>query len=116
MKLVVKFKTPLDARGTKNDFVPFYQSLDSDSKLYKSITDTINLIRKDPIIGDHVSHAKIPSYYVKKYKIKTLFRIELIDYWRLLYSLQTFDDTGIGILILETLNHEKYNKRFGYKS
>lgn len=112
----MKSKTPLEARGTIDNFIPFYQSLDSDSKLFKSITDTINLIKKDPTLGDHVSHAKIPSYYIKKYKIKTLFRIELIDYWRLLYSIQTFDDVGIGILVLEALDHEKYNKRFGYKN
>lgn len=111
----MKSKIPLDIRGAKDDFVPFYTSLDSNSKLYKSITDTINLIRNDPTLGDHVSHNKIPSYYIKKYKIKTLFRIELIDYWRLLYSIHTFDDVGIGILVLDALDHEKYNKRFGYK-
>lgn len=106
----------MEARGTTDDFVPFYKSLDSDSKLFKSITDTINLIKEDPTLGDHVSHAKIPSYYIKKYKIKTPFRIELIDYWRLMYSIQSFDDIGIGILVLEALDHEKYNKRFGYKN
>ncbi|GKS66961.1 hypothetical protein YTPLAS73_05080 [Nitrosarchaeum sp.] len=112
----MKSKTPLEARGTKDDFIPFYTPLDSDSKLYKSITDTINLIKKNPTLGDHVAHNKIPTYYIKKYHIRTLFRIELIDYWRLLYSIQTFDDIGMGILVLDVLDHEKYNTRFGYKS
>jgi len=112
----MKSKIPLESRGTPDDFIPFYQNLDSDSKLFKSITDTINLIKKDPTRGDHISHAKIPSYYIKKYHIKTLFRIELIDYWRLLYSIQIFEDIGIGILVLDALDHEKYDKRFGYKS
>lgn len=108
------FKTPLEVRGTSDDFIPFYKSLAPNSKLYKSITDTINLLKYEPTRGDHVEHNKIPEYYIKKFKVKTLFRIELIDYWRLLYSIHSFDDVGIGILLLEALDHKKYNKRFGY--
>ena len=111
----MKFKTPIEVRGTKNDFVPFWNSLDSASKLHKSIADTIDLIKNDPTRGNHVKYDKIPSYYIKKYKIKSLFRIELVDYWRMMYSIHTFDDSGVGILVLEALSHEKYNKRFGYK-
>ena len=111
----MKFNTPLEVRGTSNDFVPFYKSLDPNSKLYKSITDTINLIKQEPTRGDHVEHNKIPEYYIKKFKVKTLFRIELVDYWRLLYSIHAFDDIGIGILVLDALDHKKYNKRFDYK-
>ena len=36
------------SRDTTGDFIPLYQNLDSDSKLFKSITDTINLIKKNP--------------------------------------------------------------------
>jgi hypothetical protein len=109
------FKTPLEVRGTRDGFIPFYKSLDPNSKLFKSITDTIDLIRREPTRGDHVEHNKIPEYYIKKFKIRTLFRIELIDYWRLLYSIHSFDNVGIGILVLEALDHKKYNKRFGYR-
>ena len=108
------FKTPLEVRGTRDNFIPFYTSLDPNSKLFKSITDTIDLIRREPTRGDHVEHNKIPEYYIKKFKIRTLFRIELIDYWRLLYSIHSFDDVGMGILVLEALDHKKYNMRFGY--
>lgn len=111
----MKFNTPLEVRGTSDDFIPFYKSLDPNSKLYKSITDTINLIKQEPTRGDHVEHNKIPEYYIKKFKVKTLFRIELVDYWRLLYSIHAFDDIGIGILVLDALDHKKYNKRFDYK-
>ena len=71
----MKFNTPLEVRGTSDDFIPFYKSLDPNSKLYKSITDTINLIKQEPIRGDHVEHNKIQEYYIKKFKVKTLFRI-----------------------------------------
>lgn len=110
----MEFKTPLEVRGTKDNFVPFYKNLDSGSKLYKSITDTIELIRWEPTRGDHIERNKIPKYYIKKFKITTLFRIELIDYWRLLYSIHSFDDVQVCILVLEALDHKKYNKRFGY--
>ena len=103
----MRFNKPLEIRGTRDDFIPFYKSLNPNSKLYKSIIDTR---------GDHVERDKIPDYYIQKFKVKTLFRIELVDYWRLLYAIHTFDDIGIGILVLEALDHKKYNKRFGYKN
>jgi len=111
----MKNKTPLKVRGTLDNFVPFYKSLDPNHKLYKSITETIDIIRKDPTRGDHVEHNKIPSFYIKKYKIKTLFRIELVSFWRLMYSIHTFENLGTGVLVLEALDHKQYNKRFGYK-
>ncbi|WP_052755626.1 hypothetical protein [Candidatus Nitrosotenuis cloacae] len=112
----MKFNKPLKIRGTKDDFVPFYTSLNTSSKLHKSITDTIDLLKQEPTRGDHIERNKIPDYYIKKFKIKTLFRIELVDYWRLMYAIHSFDDVGIGILVLEALDHKKYNARFGYKN
>ncbi len=112
----MRFNKPLEIRGTRDDFVPFYKSLDPNSKLYHSITDTIELLRQEPARGDHVERDKIPDYYIQKFKIKTLFRIELVSYWRLLYAIHAFDDIGIGILVLEALDHKKYNERFGYKN
>lgn len=43
----MKFNKPLKIRGTKNDFVPFYTILDASSKLYKSIADTIDLLKQE---------------------------------------------------------------------
>ncbi|NOJ27264.1 MAG: hypothetical protein DA330_04550 [Nitrososphaera sp.] len=107
-------KLPLEVRGTIDNFVPFYKKLDETGKLYQSIADTIELIRWNPTLGNHVEHDKIPSYYIKKFKITNLFRIELIAHWRLLYAVHSFSDVGIGILILEALDHKKYDLRFGY--
>jgi hypothetical protein len=112
----MKFGRPLEIRGTSDNFIPFYKSLDPHSKLYRSVTDAIELLKCDPTRGNHVGHDKIPTYYVRKYRIKTLFRIELIDYWRLMYAIHAFDDIGIGVLILEALDHKRYNERFGYSA
>ena len=49
-----------------------------------------------------------------KIGIKNLYRIELSNYWRMLY---TIEGTKIEILVfvLKIVDHKKYNKLFGYK-
>jgi len=51
--------------------------------------------------------------YIKNYKIKNLWKYDLPDGWRLIYSI--FEDKLMIInLILEWFPHKKYEKRFGY--
>jgi len=44
-----------------------------------------------------------------------IFWVELIGYWRLLYTL-IGDDVQIIAFILEFMDHKEYNKLFGYKN
>jgi len=45
-----------------------------------------------------------------------LFRVGLVGYWRLVYTLENSgNNIEILAIILEFMNHEKYDKRFGYK-
>ena len=59
---------------------------------------------------------KIPNSYIEKYGVKNLFRVELPNYWRLIYTL-TEGETQIEIVafVLDIFDHKDYNKRFGYK-
>ncbi|MFZ2455999.1 MAG: hypothetical protein WAX07_05945 [Candidatus Altiarchaeia archaeon] len=45
-----------------------------------------------------------------------LFRIELPNYWRMLYTL-TSGESQIEIIafVLDIMNHRNYDKKFGYK-
>ena len=54
--------------------------------------------------------------YKIKYKISNLFRVELPNYWRMLYTL-TEGDTKIEVIafVLDIMDHKVYNKKFGYK-
>lgn len=94
--------------------MPKYEGLDKTSSIYKSIEDTIKILKQEPKRGDQVQRRLIPKIYQKQYSITNLFRIELVDYWRLLYSLQKFEGINLGVLILDVLPHSEYDRLFGY--
>ncbi len=48
------------------------------------------------------------------YGTNKLFRVELVGYWRLLYTL-VGDEAKVVAFILEFMNHDRYNSVFNYK-
>lgn len=55
----------------------------------------------------------IPKDY-KKYGIDNLWKYDLPNGWRLMYSVAN-DEVKIISIVLEWLDHKNYEKRFGYK-
>ncbi len=92
----------------------------ADSKLERSILNAVNkkveLIKINSHYGEPVSKDKIPHIYRTKYDINNLFRVELPQFWRMLYSL-THGESEIEIIafILEIHAHDAYDKRFDYR-
>jgi len=79
-------------------------------KLLKSIKDKIELIKLNPFYGDNIKKTLIP----KNMDVSNLWRVELNNFWRMLYSIKG-DDVDIICFVLEITNHDKYNKILGYK-
>ena len=90
------------------------------SKTEKTILNAINkkveLIKVNPHYGHPISKKLIPQEYKDKYDVKNLFRVELPNFWRMLYTL-TDGETKIEIIafILDVIDHPTYDKKFGYK-
>lgn len=87
-----------------------------ESSILKSIKQKAELIKQNPHYGNPISKKLIPIEYKKKYETTNLFRIELPNYWRMLYTL-TEGETQIEIIafVLGIMSHKKYNKLFRYK-
>lgn len=89
------------------------------SKTERSILNAVNnkieLIKANFHYGNPIAKDKIPQEYREKYGITNLFRVELPNYWRMLYSL-TDAETKIEIIafVLDIIDHETYDKKFGY--
>ena len=79
-------------------------------QLLKSIKQKIELIKKDLFYGNNIPKRIIP----KNYKVSNLWRVELTNFWRMLYTIKG-DKIEIICFILDIINHKSYNKRFGYK-
>jgi len=87
----------------------------TEKSILRSINQKIEFIKENPQYGDPISKDKIPKEYKEKYGNINLFRVELPNFWRMLYTLIE-GDTKIEIIafILDIIDHKIYNKKFGY--
>ncbi len=84
--------------------------------IFNALKNKIKLIKFNYHYGNPVSKKLIPKEYKLKYGVTNLFRIELPNFWRMLYTL-TDGENEIEIIafVLDIVNHRDYDKIFGYK-
>ena len=84
--------------------------------ILNAINKKVELIKMNYQYGDPIAKDLIPQEYKEKYHVKNLFRVELPNYWRMLYTL-TDDETKIEIIafVLDLIDHPTYDKKFGYR-
>lgn len=108
-----KARPAIDVRGSQ-DFNPFFESLPDDNRLKKELNASFGLLREDCTRGDNIPKNLIPGFYVQKYGINNLWRYELNDGARMVYTIRP-EDSGLVVYILEAFpTHREYDKRFGY--
>jgi len=91
-----------------------FENLESKNKeLYWQIINALKDIEKNAFCGIQIRKRQIPKEYIKKYKIHNLWKYNLPNAWRLLYSIEA-DETIIISIVLEWLHHKEYNKTFHY--
>ena len=92
----------------------------SESKQERMILNAINnkmdLIKQNPHFGNPIEKKKIPKEYLIKYGVNNLFRIELPNFWRMLYTLTNNEEIKIIAFVLDVIDHQTYNNKFGYKN
>ena len=82
--------------------------------LLRSINRSIEILKENPFAGNQIPRSLIPKEYVKKYGVNNVWRVELADRWRMIYTIDG-DCVKIITFILEIFDHRDYDKRFGYK-
>jgi len=55
--------------------------------LLRSINRVRDLLKKNPFAGDQVPKRQVPKKYIDKYDAENTWRIELANYWRLVYTI-----------------------------
>ncbi len=83
-------------------------------QLLSSINIAIRNIKADPHHGDLIPRRYISKSTINRYGTDKILRVELVGYWRLLYTL-IGDEIRIIAFILEFMDHDRYNKVFGYR-
>lgn len=70
-------------------------------------------LKKDPFCGIKIPKNKWPKDYIKKYGITNLWKYNLPNAWRLIYTIKA-DSVSIISIILEWFDHKEYERRFNY--
>ena len=91
-----------------------FNNLNKNDDLKKNIKRAIKDIQKNAFYGIQLPKRLIPKDYIQKYKITNLWKYDLPDGWRLLYSITTPNKIEIISIIIEWFNHKEYEKRFNY--
>lgn len=98
----------LVAKGKSSKKKPTYE------QLLSSINTAIRNLKANSYYGDLIPRKYISKGVFQRYGTDKILRVELVGYWRLLYTL-VGEDVKIIAFILEFMDHERYNKIFGYE-
>ena len=85
----------------------------NESDLKKFIERAFCDIEANPFCGVQIKKRRIPKDYCQKFGVANLWKYNLPNAWRLIYSIRGGEVIIISI-ILEWLDHKEYERRFHY--
>ena len=92
----------------------YEKARDENSQLFKFLERATDDLKKNPFCGIKIPKDYWPNEYIKKYSIDNLWKYDLPNAWRLIYTIVK-DEIRILAVLLEWFNHKNYEKKFGYK-
>jgi len=105
-----------EAEKAYKDLEKHSTSSATEKGIFNSIKTNVELIKVNHHSGDPISKKLIPERYRNEFRIKNLFRVELSNHWRMLYTLTNGDSiVEIIAFVLDIVDHKTYDKTFGYK-
>jgi Txe/YoeB family toxin of Txe-Axe toxin-antitoxin module len=96
----------------ENNFEDLKKKTFSEENLIKFLERAIDDLKKNPFSGIQIRKKLIPKEYQQK-GIQNLWKYNLPNAWRLIYTIQN-DEISILCVLLEWLDHKKYERRFGF--
>lgn len=84
-----------------------------DPQLHKFLERATDDLKNNPNCGIKIPRDLWPKEYIKKYKIDNLWKYDLPNAWRLVYTIAK-DEVKIMAILLEWFDHKNYERRFGY--
>ena len=76
--------------------------------IFRSIERVKGWLKDNPFAGEQVRKNLIPNDYIERYGVTNLWRIDLSDYWRLIYTIQSNEveiiDFVLNILVIRDID------------
>jgi len=83
------------------------------NSILNSLNRIIDILKDNPQYGNPIAKNLIPEE-LKKQGAMNLYRVELSNFWRMLYTLEG-NQVEIFLFILNISDHPHYDKLLGYK-
>jgi len=91
-----------------------FEQLPEENEIKRFIKRAIKDIQDNAFCGIQIPKRLIPLEYIRKYSVQNLWKYDLPDGWRLLYSIAPENKVEILSVIIEWMNHKDYERRFHY--
>jgi mRNA-degrading endonuclease RelE of RelBE toxin-antitoxin system len=70
-------------------------------------------LKRNREAGKRIPRPLIPRVYAVKYGVTNLWKLNLDRFWRMIYTI-VGDEVRLVSVVIEVLNHKKYDRKFGY--
>jgi len=84
-----------------------------EKELYKFISRAITDLKNNPFTGTKIPSKLWPKEYSKNNKINSLYKYDLPNGWRLIYTIKG-SHLEILSIIIEWFDHKNYERKFKY--
>jgi len=111
--MILPSETRFADEKIKESFYKLEKGDPSEKELFKFINQAMNNIEKNAFCGIQIPKRIIPKEYVSKYGVGNLWKYDLPNSWRLIYTIRGGKVIVISV-ILEWMDHKEYERRFGY--
>ena len=92
----------------------YHRAKEENPILFKFLERATDDLKVNPRVGTKIPSKLWPREYVQNYRIDNLWKYDLPNAWRLMYTIVK-DEIRIVSVLLEWLDHKNYEKRFGYR-
>jgi len=92
----------------------YNKAKDENPQLFKFLERATNDLKENSFCGIKIPKKLWPEEYIRKYSIDNLWKYDMPNAWRLIYTIVK-DEIKILAILLEWFDHKKYERRFGYK-
>ena len=98
----------------KESYLGLKKRNDKEAKsILRSIERIKEILKTNPQYGNPIPKRLIPDELIKQ-GIQNLYRAELSNYWRMLYTIEG-NKIEIFLFVLKIIGHKEYDKLFGYQ-
>jgi len=83
-------------------------------ELYRFLERATDDLKKNPFCGIKIPRDLWPKEYIRKYSVDNLWKYDLPNAWRLIYTVVK-NEIRILAILLEWFDHKRYERKFGYR-